>query len=131
MSAFAIVLVVMGLMIAVTRAPLVFAPGATRDLYMHLFETDARMRWLGVMISAFGAVCIWAAAEVPGTLPAVIFTIGIFMIVVGVIGMIFFPGWSRPLATKVWKAFSESTMRILGGLAVIFGLLLAGYGFSL
>lgn len=131
MSTFAIVLVVMGLMIAATRAPLIFAPGATRDLYMHLFDTDARMRGLGLLVTILGFVCAWAAAEVPGTPASIVFGLGVLMIAIGAIGMLLFPGWFRPIAVKVWSSFSEPTMRILGALAVIFGLLIAWYGLSL
>lgn len=131
MSAFAIVLVIFGLLIAVTRAPLVVAPGKTRDFYLTLFESDTRMRALGLFVAIFGAFCLWATAGVTGTMATIIAVVGIFALVAGAIGMMLFPTWSRDFATRIFKSFSEPTLRVIGALAVAFGLWLAWYGFSL
>ena len=131
MSAFAIVLVFFGLLIAVTRAPLVVAPGKTRDFYLTLFESDTRMRALGLFVAIFGAICLWATADVPGTMATIIAVVGIFALAAGAVGMMLFPTWARDLATRIFGSFSEPTLRVVGALAVAFGLWLAWYGFSL
>jgi uncharacterized protein YjeT (DUF2065 family) len=131
MSAFAIILILFGLLIAVTRAPLVVAPARTRDFYLSLFESDTRMRALGLFIAVFGAICLWAAADVPGTMAAVVVFVGIFMLVFGAIAMMLFPTWSRDFATRAWNAMPLPLMRFLGALAVLFGLWLAWFGMNL
>jgi uncharacterized protein YjeT (DUF2065 family) len=130
-SFFSIFLVVFGLLIVVTRAPLIFAPRATRDLIMKLLETDARTRALGLFMAVFGGTGVWAAYDVPGILAAVISFICLFAANVGVFAMIRRPAWSRQLAEQVWNKFSEPALRVIGGIAVLFGLGLAYYGFTL
>jgi len=131
MSNLAIVLVVFGLLIALTRAPLVIAPVRTRDFYMKLFDTDARMRGLGVLVCVCGAACIWAGADVPGTSATIVVGVGLFMLASGFIAMMLFPTWARQLAIKVWSAWSPGTLRSIAAFAVAFGLLIAWFGWSL
>ena len=56
---------------------------------------------------------------------------GFFIVALTVVFIIPFPAKSRSFATRVWQGFSETTLRIIGVLSAIFGLLLVWYGFSL
>jgi len=131
MTTFAIVLVIFGLLIAVTRAPLIVAPGKTRDLILTLLESDTRMRSVGLIVAIFGAVCRWATTDVAGAVATVVAAIGVLALIGGAVGMMLFPTWARDLGTRVWKSFPEPTLRVLGVFAVAFGLWLAWYGFTL
>jgi len=131
MTTFAIVLVIFGLLIAVTRAPLIVAPGKTRDLILTLLESDTRMRSVGLIVAIFGAVCLWATTDVAGAVATVVAAIGVFALITGAVGMMLFPTWARDLGTRVWKSFPEPALRVLGVFAVVFGLWLAWYGFNL
>jgi len=48
MSPLSLVLVIFGLLIAVSRAPLIVAPESTRSFYSRVMGTDGRMRSLGL-----------------------------------------------------------------------------------
>jgi uncharacterized protein YjeT (DUF2065 family) len=131
MSNFALVLVVAGLLIILSRAPLIFAPGATRTWILDLFESDGRMRAMGLFVSALGVFLIWGTGGVAGLLAAILYFIGWISFAMGLIGMMIFPTSIRPLINRIFNAFSEPTLRALGAIAVVIGLLLMVYGFSL
>ena len=131
MSSYALVLVVIGLAIAITRAPFVFAPARTRNTYMKLFESDGRMRALGVFVALLGCFILWGTSGVASGLAHVIYYLGWAMIIIGLGGMAIFPASLRPLALRALGSFSEPVLRLLGALAVTVGVLLAAYGMSL
>jgi len=131
MSTLAIILVIMGSLIVLTRGPLVFAPTRTRDTYMRLFDSDKRMRGLGVLFTALSALVIWSLWGVAGITAQVILYLGGLIFFVGFVGMILFPGPSRKMASAVWGGFNGPTLRVLGLLAVVFGAWLIFYGLSL
>ena len=131
MNALAIVIIAMGLMVIVTRGPLIVAPGAMRDLYMRLIGTEGRMRWFGVYAVLLGAVFVWAAWGEPGALAYVFYCLGLFVIVLALIAVIPFPALSHKLAATVWGAFNEPALRVIGIVSVLVGLALIYIGFSL
>ncbi len=130
MSALAILIVILGVSIVLSRAPLVVAPQQTRDAYLRLFDTDSKMRLLAATIGAVGVIAVWAALGVPGTVAAIVNGFGLFMGFVA-FGAILLPGLARKFATSVWTSFGTTAMRFMGALAVIFGLFLVYYGLSL
>jgi len=131
MSAFAIFVVMLGVLILVSRGPLIFAPQTTRDLSLQLLDDgNHHRRLLAVMIGAVGAVGAWAAVGITGTIAAVIQGVSLLMVAVAVV-MIARPGPVCKLASKVWMSFSETAMRIIGALSVLIGLALIYYGLSL
>lgn len=131
MTPLAVVVVILGLLIAVTRAPFIFAPSATRIFYMKWFETDGRMRVLGILVLAIGAALVWVSGTEETTLSKIAFGFGIFMSAFGAIVFILFPTPARNLANKIWNSFSDPMLRVLGFIAVLFGLAIANYGLSL
>lgn len=131
MSALSIVLIAFGLLIIVSRAPFMWAPEKTRQFTLSLFRTDSKMRLLGFIFGLIGAGFVWAAWEVPTTVAAVMNYFGFFIVALAVIFMIPFPAKMRSFAMRVWKSFSEATLRIIGALSTIFGLALIWYGFGL
>jgi uncharacterized protein YjeT (DUF2065 family) len=123
MSTFALVVVVFGFLIAISRAPLVVAPGPARQWILSLFENDGRTRAMGLVMASLGVFLIWGTGGVAGAL-AISFAIGL-------IGMMVFPRSVRPLVTRIFGSFSEPTLRVLGTIAVVIGLMLMIYGFNL
>ncbi len=130
MSPLALVLVIIGLLIAVSRAPLIVAPEGTRSLYLKLMETDGRMRALAVMILVLGGIMIWASAPETTTVAAIVYWLGLLMLAIAAF-FIILPGQARSLATSTWGSFSPGVLRGLGLVALVFGLLVAAYGLSL
>lgn len=45
-------LIVLGLLIALSRGPLLLAPIATRRMYLSFCETNSRIRWVGLFAAA-------------------------------------------------------------------------------
>ena len=131
MTPLALVLVIFGLLIAISRAPFIIAPGATRAFYLKWFETDARMRGLGLLVIALGAALIWAGGTDETTIAKICFGLGLFMVTLGAVFFILLPGLARTLSNRVWNSFSEPVLRLIGLAAVIFGLAVAWYGWTL
>ncbi|HBM87868.1 MAG: hypothetical protein P1U69_07470 [Parvibaculaceae bacterium] len=130
MSPLALVLIVIGLLIAASRAPLIVAPEGTRSLYLKLMETDGRMRGLAVFIMLLGAVMIWASAPETTAVAAIVYWLGLLMLAIATF-FILLPGQARRLATTTWGSFSTGVLRGLGLVALVFGLLVAAYGLNL
>ncbi len=130
MSPLALVLVIIGLLIAASRAPLIVAPEGTRSLYLKLMETDGRMRALAVMILVMGGIMIWASAPEATAVAAIVYWLGLLMLAIAAL-FILLPGQARRLATATWGSFSAGVLRGLGLAALVFGLLIAAYGLSL
>jgi uncharacterized protein YjeT (DUF2065 family) len=130
MSPLALVLIVIGLLIAISRAPLLFAPERTRSFYLSMMETDGRMRLIGILVLALAAVMIWAAAPEATMIATIIHWLGVLMLVIAA-SFILLPGQMRGLATSIWSGFSTSALRGIGAVAAIIGLCIAAYGLSL
>ena len=130
MSPLALVLIVIGLLIAASRAPLIVAPEGTRSLYLKLMETNGRMRGLALLIILLGAAMIWASAPEAGTVAVAVHWLGLLMLAIAAF-FILLPGQARRLATATWGSFSTGVLRGLGWVALVFGLLVATYGLTL
>ncbi len=130
MSPLALVLILVGLLIAATRAPFIFAPERTRSFYLSMMGTDRRMRSLGVLITVIGAVMVWAGAQEVGQLATIVYDFGLLILAIAAF-MIALPAPTRRLATSAWGGFSAGVLRGLGLVALVFGLLVAAYGLSL
>jgi len=131
MSTTALIIVLLGLSIMVSRAPLLVAPEQTRSTYLRLFDTAGKMRVMGLVMGAIAGLIlwlVWGLADTPSV--AVQFLAGLIL-VLAVIAMIPFPDFSSGLATRVWSAFSPGVLRVLGALAIVVGGLIVWYGFSL
>ena len=131
MSTLALVIVIAGLMIVASRAPLIFAPEATRAFYLKLFKTDARMRTLGGLIAILGTLLIWGAWGEAGTAATATHALGVLIVAIAICLFIVLPHWARKLAASIWGGFSTSVLRLLGLVAVVIGLVITAYGLSL
>lgn len=131
MSTTALIIVILGAAIVLSRAPLVIAPEAVRGTYLKLFDTDGKMRLMGVIMGAVSALILWAVWGLRDTGSLALTYIAGFVLVLSLAAMIPFPAWARRLATKVWSAFSPGVLRLLGAIAVAVGGLIIWYGLSL
>ncbi|MEE8258102.1 MAG: hypothetical protein V3R20_00275 [Sphingomonadales bacterium] len=131
MSALAIAIIVFGLLILVTRGPLVYAPDQTRNRLVSLFDSERKMRKLGIAIAALGVFFIWAADGAIGGWAVAVYLFGVLALLISLLSMIPFPGRMQPLATRIWKGFSETTLRLIGITSTVFGAWLIYVGFTL
>ncbi len=130
MSPLALVLIVLGLLIAISRAPLIIAPESTRSFYLKLMQTDGRMQGLALLIILLGAAMIWASASEAGVVAVAVYWLGLLILAIAAF-FILLPGKARRLATATWGSFSTGVLRGLGWVALVFGLLVATYGLTL
>ncbi len=131
MSTLGLVLVILGIAIAVTRAPFVLAPEGMRAFVLRLLATDGRMRVFDFFVAFLGIVLTWTGGSASGAVAQVIFVLGFFMLLAAVLFMIPFPGRAAGLARLVLGRISAGVLRIGGALAVFLGVLIALYGYSL
>lgn len=131
MSALTIVIIAFGLLMIFTRGPFIFAPEKTRARTLRLFETDNRMRTLGMAFSFIGAVLIWASLGETGGWAVAAYLFGVLAVTISVLFIIPFPGHMRGYATRVWAGFSQTTLRVIGVSSTAVGLLLVYYGLTL
>ncbi|TNE60106.1 MAG: hypothetical protein EP340_00610 [Alphaproteobacteria bacterium] len=131
MSAYALVLVVMGLILALTRMPFVFAPARARSVFITYIADDGHMRLLGIIVSLFGVFVIWGTDNVGSALAVIIRYMGWAMIFIGVGGMALFPASLRPFAEKAVGAISDPVLRLLAAIIVAIGIMLVAHGLSL
>jgi len=131
MSTTALIIVILGVSIVLSRAPLIVAPEAVRGTYLKLFDTDGKMRLMGIIMGAVSALIIWAVWGLRDTGSLALTYIAGFVLILSLAAMIPFPAWARRLATNVWSAFSPGVLRLLGAFAVAVGGLIIWYGLSL
>jgi uncharacterized protein YjeT (DUF2065 family) len=129
MSALAIVTTVWGVLIVLTRGPLIFAPQATLGMYRKLLETDARIRVLGACVVALGVALAVSARGVDQTAAQVLFAIACLMALGAAIFLLLFPSAYRELAYTFLAAVEDpTTLRAIGVLGVGIGAILIYLG---
>ena len=93
MSGLGIVAVLVGTLIVVTRAPLVFAPQATLNGFERIIRSDSAVRGLGAMLAPLGvALILLSRGE------------GLVVVVLAVLGWLFTPA-------ALWLIASPTTYR--------------------
>lgn len=115
------ILIGFGVLIILTRAPLIVAPEATRDLYLKLLSDDSRMRIFGGVFAVLGAIIAFTVRTETGLEAQVLFYCALVVALMTGLLMVPFPGMMRGWALRIWNKFSANTMRALGTLAVLFG----------
>jgi uncharacterized protein YjeT (DUF2065 family) len=129
MIGLATVCIVLGLVIIVSRGPLVLAPDATLRVYRQLLATDARVRILGACIVALAVPMILVAQGSDLTTAKVVFVMGWGMACVGVLLLLLFPAAYRRFAESILDAMSQA-LRPVGAIAVGIGVLFIWMGVS-
>lgn len=131
MTGIALFLVVFGILIILSRGPLIVAPIRTRDAYLKLFQSDRRMRIFGIVMASLAAFVAYAFAGLSGTIPLVIFYLALLVTLVMGVWFVPFPASANRVAMKIWGAFSPSVLRVIGVVSVLFGMWLVFLGFGL
>lgn len=121
-------LIVLGLLIAMSRGPLLLAPLATRRMYLSFCETNSRIRWVGLLLLLLAVYLLASAWGTPGLTAEIIrvgaVAIGVF---VGVI-MVLLPGVTRSLIARSWGKFGSGSLRFIGALSLVAALALIWWG---
>ena len=120
LSSFCIVL---GTLVVVTRAPLVFSPLGTLNAFRRLFDTLFKVRAAGVIFMGFGAAVAWLPLGT-GLLPLLAWLYGWVVVFVGVASLLF-PGHAQRVLLAAYDfaegALTGAGLRVLGALGVAVG----------
>lgn len=131
MTTLALIITIVGASLILSRAPLVFAPVATRETYKHLFDTPMKMRLLGAVFAAVAAWVYWLTMNEASIAGQVVRYFAGFIAVIGFFAMVLFPKPMKTLALNTWDSFSPVVLRGLGAIAVAFGAWLVYYGLTM
>ena len=130
MSRLGAVLTGLGVLIVVSRGPLLLAPEATLGVYRKLIQTTGRGRALGLGILLFGLALVLAVRTEPGPAARVIEGLGWLMAAPGV-GLAAFPRPAQRFLDSIFSAVSDTgILRATGALAVAVGFVLIYLGVS-
>ena len=128
MSATAITLICVGLLVTFTRGPLMFAPERVRDFYLQMIANEAGMRIFGIVLLGLSMLIIWATRLDIGLASDIVAGFFWFTAAMSAVLIIPFSGLVSRIATPVWSMFGATTLRILGFLSVVIGGWIVYYG---
>ncbi len=130
----AIPCIVVGVLVILARGPLIFAPAATLRVYRTLMATDARVRVIGFVLAALGAVIVRSGWGVGGLAAQALSVLGWLLCFAGLAVLLFAGPWRR-VADSVMEIASESVdpafLRLVGVIAVAVGAALVYLGLRL
>ena len=131
MNSLSIICIAVGILVIVSRGPLIFAPSATLRFYDRwLLSTNARFRALGVVFATLAMALLFSdfGEEV---LAGLLHTFGWFMATVALL-FVMLPTVLRRFVQTIFGYIEESVddgiVRIPGLLAVVFGFALIYVG---
>ncbi len=125
-----IIITLAGLMMIVTRGPLIWNPGGWRKKLLSLLDTDAKFRRLGLFMALVSVICYVLTMDDLSTPGQFVRWFSALIFVLTIVWAIF-PGPLRGLALQIWNMFSETVLRVLGVLAVAIGIWLVYVGGTL
>ena len=131
MNGVAAVSIALGIIIIVSRAPLIFAPEATRSIYLKLLATNTRIRIMGLFVGAMGIAMILSARGSPETSALLILAIGYFLVFVMIFPFMIFTSIIKLIAEAVLSGTDDLILRGMGVIAVIIGALFIWLGISI
>ena len=131
MDSLSIMCIVLGTLTIVSRGPLIFAPSATLRFYDRwLLSTNARFRVFGVVFATLAMALLFSDFG-EGVLAGLLHTFGWFMAAVALLFLVLpnvFRRFFQTIFGYIEKSVDERIMRIVGLLAVVFGLALIYVG---
>ena len=128
MTTIAIILVVFGSLIIATRGPLIVAPTQTRDLYMTIMTSDARMRGFGIAVGVIAAILAFLLRATPDLASLIVYYLTLLIVAMSALYLVPFPASANRLAKSIWFGFSPAMLRVIGIVSVAFGAWLISVG---
>jgi uncharacterized protein YjeT (DUF2065 family) len=128
-SELAMVTTAIGVLIVLIRAPLIFAPQTTLEIYRKLLETHARIRVMGACVVALGVALAVSSQGVDQTAAQVIFAFSCIIALGALVGPVVYPSAYKRMADTLLAAVEDSTtLRAFGVLGAGIGALLVYLG---
>ena len=130
MDSLSIICIVVGALAILKRGPLIFAPNATLRFYDRLVLSTARIRAAGVVIATLAMALLFSDFG-EGVLAGLLHTFGWLMTTVALLFLVL-PNVLRRILQTIFgyikKSVDDWILRIVGFLAVVFGLALIYVG---
>ena len=119
MTPLAAAILFLGILIVSTRLPLLIVPALTISAFRSMLDTNPRVRALGVVMAAIGALMLWSSIDGKRTAAYVIFALG-WLMELGALWLTVAPATYRSLADLFFDMGDEA-MRVLGALGTAIG----------
>ena len=123
-----VTLLSLGVIIIVSRGPLVIWPAATRNVYHRLLKTNQRVRVFGLVLLPLATAMILANRGDPRDAAILLTGLGYLFICIVLVFLLIIPGIYRLIADTVLEAMDSVMLRGVGVMAVIVGILLVYTG---
>lgn len=121
MNGLAIICIAFGVLIVVTRGPLVFAPEYTLRLYRKVLETRFRIRVMGLIVLPLPVWLILVAQDHPHQGADIMIGLGYVFTVAVVFLLIIFADFFRFVANAVLDGMDSLILRGIGVIALGIG----------
>jgi uncharacterized protein YjeT (DUF2065 family) len=131
MNNHAYISIILGVLIIISRGPLIFRPDATREFYLKMIATRARIRVLGLVVLALGTAMVFSVHEAPGAASVFFAGLGYLMAAAAFFLLLAFPSIFKLVAEAFIEAMDNVILRGLGVLAVGVGAFFIWLGFRL
>ena len=119
MSAISVMSIIFGIVIIVTRAPLIFAPDAALRLIKRIISDKSTLRIVGIITAVLGLALIASAWNADQTIALILYWLG-WLIFCAALAELIFTAFVQRIAISIWS-MRNSTARILGLVAVVIG----------
>ena len=131
MDSLSIICIAVGILVIVSRGPLIFSPSATLRFYDRwLLSTNARFRVYGVVVATLAMVLLFSDFG-EGVLSGWLLAFGWLIATMALLFLVL-PNFFRQILQTIFgyinKSVDERIMRIVGLLSVVFGLALIYVG---
>jgi uncharacterized protein YjeT (DUF2065 family) len=123
--------IILGVLIIVSRGPLIFRPEATREFYLKMFATKTRVRVVGLVVLALGCTMVFSVREAPGAASVFFAGLGYLFGAMAFLLLLAFPSFFKLIFEAFFEAADNVILRGLGVLAVGVGAFFIWLGFRL
>ena len=131
MNNHACISIILGFLIIMSRGPLIFWPDATREFYIRMMATKARIRVLGLVVLALGTAMVFSVRETPGAASVFFAGLGYLMAAWAIFLLLAFPSIFKLVAEAFIEAMDNVMLRGLGVIAAGIGAFFIWLGFRL
>ena len=119
MNNLAIVSIIIGILLIVGRAPLIFAPAATLRIIRKIVNKKSNLRLLGIPTSLLGVAMITSSLDTNQPFTLIILIPGCLIVLAG-LSEIFITSFIQRIAIYIWS-MSKMKARVLGLFSVVLG----------
>lgn len=121
MTGVAVSSILLGLIIIAARGPMIFWPGGTRSFYMKLFDSNTRIRIMGLVTGALGTAMIMAARGVDGALAQLILAFGCLIAFAALFLLLIFTSIYKIIALAVLEGSDDLILKGAGVFSLAMG----------